>query len=181
MKNFKGWKSYSWDMSQNPYLHDIDKLIDEICQEKGLTREAPFIQREYFGCFVYDIEAMPFKDHKVYENEIPEDFIPTDVAIGVDYGHLDYDAIVALAYNRNTKQSYVISESKFNKSGITPLIDTCVKTYEYSKKFCIERNPNIDFGRIAFYCDTNEQSISYEMSTRYHLPVFNAYKYNNIR
>lgn len=176
-REYKGWKRYSWDMTKNPYLHDVEKTIKEICDEKGITEDAPFIQREYRGKWVYDIEAMVFKDYKTVKG-IPMSFVPTDVAIGCDYGFQDYNAIVSLAYNRNTKIGYVISQCKFNKGTISDLIDVCRKSYEYAKKFCIERNQSMDFSKIAFYCDTNEQSISYEMSTQYNLPVYNCYKHN---
>lgn len=176
-RNYTGWKKYSWDMSKNPYIHNVDGLIKEICQEKGVDENAPFIQREYLGLFVYDLEAMVFKDYKTCKS-IPEGFIPTDVAIGCDYGFQDYNAIVALAYNRTNKQAYVLSECKFNKGTVSDIVDVCNQTYDLAKKFCISRNSNFDFSKIAFYCDTNEQAISYEMSTKYKLPVYNCYKHN---
>lgn len=176
-KNYKGWKRYSWDMSKNPYIHNTEKVIEDICEEKGVTKDAPFIQREYMGKWVYDFEAMVFKGYKTCKG-IPDSFVPTDVAIGCDYGFQDFNAIISLAYNRSTKQAYVISESKFNKGTVSELVDVCRKSYEYAKKFCLERNSDFDFSKIAFYCDTNEQTISYEMSTQYKLPIYNCYKYN---
>lgn len=181
-KEFKGWKHYTWTMASNPFIinenHTVDQMIQEICEEKGITEDAPFIRREYFGEWAYDTEAQVYKGFKTYKDEVPASFIPTDVAIGTDYGFSDYNAIIALAYDRNTRIGYVIEERKFNKSSITEIVEACRNVFEKSKAFCIQRNANFDLHRIAFYCDTNEQSITYEMNTNYHLPVNNCYKHD---
>lgn len=181
-KEFKGWKHYSWNMADNPYVcrgeNTLEKIIGDICKEKGVTDDAPFIRREYFGEWFYDTEAQVFKDYKTYKGEVPLDFVPTNIAIGGDYGFSDYNSFVALAYNVNTKQAYVIDERKFNKSGVTEIVNCCREMYEKCKKFAINRNSAFDFNKIQFYCDTNEQTISHELSTVYRLPVYNCYKYN---
>lgn len=177
-KNWKGWKHYSWNMLQNPYMKNTEKFINDVCEEKGLTIDAPFIQREFFGSFHYDTEAQVFKDYKIYEGDIPSDFVPTHVAIGTDYGFQDYNAIIPLAYNINTKQAYVISEKKFNKSTVTYIAEECKKTFEDVKAFCVKRNANFNLRNIAFYCDTNEQSISSEMALKYNLPVYSCFKHD---
>lgn len=181
-KEFKGWKHYCWTMASNPFIinenHTVDQMIEEICKEKGIKEDAPFIKREYFGEWVYDTEAQVFKDYKTYQGDVPAGFIPTDIAIGTDYGFSDYNAIIALAYNRDTRQAYVIQEKKFNKATISEIVAACKETFEYCKRLAIERNQNFDFSRIGFYCDTNEQSITYELSTNYKLPVYNCYKHD---
>lgn len=180
-KEFKGWKHYSWTMGENPFIcngnRTLEQVIAEKCEEKGLTKDAPFIQREYLGVWAYDIEAQVFKNYKTYK-EIPSTFIPTDIAIGTDYGFSDYNSMVALAYSKDTKQAYVIAERKFNKSTITEIVKACRDILEYSKRFAISRNANFDLTKIGFYCDTNEQSITYELSTTYKLPAYNCYKHD---
>ena len=180
-KEFKGWKHYSWTMAENPFIinenHTVESMIEDICREKGITPDAPFIKREYFGSWEYDTESMVFKDFKVYK-ELPKTFIPTDIAIGTDYGFSDYNSIIALAYNRTTGQAYVINEKKFNKATVTDIINACKEVYEFCKKFAIERNSNFDFAKLAFYCDTSDQSITYELNTNYKIPAYNCYKYD---
>lgn len=170
-------KAYSWSMLDNPYIENVDEEIDRICQRKGITRDNSLIQREYLGKIAYDIEAMPFKGYKTYD-KIPSSFKPTDCAIGCDWGFADYNAIVPLLYDRVTKQGYVIKTKKFNKSTITDIINECRDTYEYVKKIAMTLNPMFDLSRIGFYCDTNEESITYELATTYNLPAYNAYKYD---
>ncbi len=180
-KEFKGWKHYSWTMAENPFIinenHTVESMIEDICREKEITPDAPFIKREYFGSWEYDTESMVFKDFKVYK-ELPKTFIPTDIAIGTDYGFSDYNSIIALAYNRTTGQAYVINEKKFNKATVTDIINACKEVYEFCKKFAIERNSNFDFAKLAFYCDTSDQSITYELNTNYKIPAYNCYKYD---
>lgn len=180
-KEFKGWKHYSWTMADNPFIinenHTVESIIEDICKEKGITPDTPFIKREYFGSWEYDLESMVFKDYQKYK-EIPATFIPTDIAIGTDYGFSDYNSIIALAYNRTTGQAYVISERKFNKATVTDIINACKEVFEYCKKFAIERNSNFDFAKLAFYCDTSDQSITYELNTNYKIPAYNCYKYD---
>ena len=180
-KEFKGWKHYSWTMAENPFIinenHTVESIIEDICREKGITPDTPFIKREYFGSWEYDLESMVFKDYQKYK-EIPVTFIPTDIAIGTDYGFSDYNSIIALAYNRTTSQAYVISERKFNKATVTDIINACKEVFEYCKKFAIERNSNFDFAKLAFYCDTSDQSITYELNTNYKIPAYNCYKYD---
>lgn len=180
-KEFKGWKHYSWTMESNPFIinenHTVESIIEDICREKGITPDTPFIKREYFGSWEYDLESMVFKDYQKYK-EIPATFIPTDIAIGTDYGFSDYNSIIALAYNRTTGQAYVINERKFNKATVTDIINACKEVFEYCKKFAIERNSNFDFAKLAFYCDTSDQSITYELNTNYKIPAYNCYKYD---
>ena len=180
-KEFKGWKHYSWTMADNPFIinenHTVESIIEDICKEKGITPDTPFIKREYFGSWEYDLESMVFKDYQKYK-EIPATFIPTDIAIGTDYGFSDYNSIIALAYNRTTSQAYVISERKFNKATVTDIINACKEVFEFCKKFAIERNSNFDFAKLAFYCDTSDQSITYELNTNYKIPAYNCYKYD---
>ena len=180
-KEFKGWKHYSWTMAENPFIinenHTVESIIEDICREKGITPDTPFIKREYFGSWEYDLESMVFKDYQKYK-EIPATFIPTDIAIGTDYGFSDYNSIIALAYNRTTGQAYVISERKFNKATVTDIVNACKEVFEFCKKFAIERNSNFDFAKLAFYCDTSDQSITYELNTNYKIPAYNCYKYD---
>lgn len=180
-KEFKGWKHYSWTMESNPFIinenHTVESIIEDICKEKGITPDAPFIKREYFGSWEYDTDAMVFKGYQKYK-EIPATFIPTDIAIGTDYGFSDYNSIIALAYNRTTGQAYVINEKKFNKATVTDIVNACKEVFEFCKKFAIERNSNFDFAKLAFYCDTSDQSITYELNTNYKIPAYNCYKYD---
>ena len=172
------WTTYSWDMFKNPYISDPQLMIQDICNEKGLTVDSPLIQREFFGKIAYDTEAQVFKGYKVYKGPVPSDFIPDHIYEGVDFGFSDYNGIVVLAANVMQRRAYVIFERKFNKSTITEIIEKVREGFENGKRFIIERNPNADLSNCNIFTDSNEKSITYELSQKYGLPAYCAYKYD---
>ena len=172
------WTTYNWNMFENPFIPDPDKVIQDICDEKGITRDSAFIQREFYGKIVYDTEAQVFKDYKVYKGAIPQDFIPTHIYTGVDFGFADYNGIVTMAANVEQKRAYVIFERKFNKATVSMIVDAVREGFEDGKRFIIERNPNADLSNCQIFTDTNEKSITYELSQTYGLPAYCAYKYD---
>lgn len=172
------WTTYSWDMFKNPYIADPQLMIQDICNEKGLTIDSPLIQREFFGKIAYDTEAQVFKGYKVYKGAVASNFIPTHIYEGVDFGYADYNGIVTMAANVEQRQAYVIYERKFNKATVTEIIDSVREGFENGKRFLLERNPNADLNNCQIFTDTNEKSITYELSQTYGLPAYCAYKYD---
>lgn len=176
----KEWTTYHWTMYENPYIKNVDAKIQAICNEKGVTRDSSLIQREFLGLIAYDTEAMMFHDYKSYKGVIPTDFIPTHIYTGVDFGFADYNGIVTIAANCEQKKGYVLCERKFNKATITEIIDAVRECFENGKKFLLERNQNADLANCSIYTDTNEKSITYELSQTYRLPAYCAYKYDRM-
>ena len=172
------WTTYSWSMFENPFVPDPELTIQEICKEKGIERDSAFIQREFYGKIAYDTEAQVFKDYKVYKGPVPSDFIPDHIYVGVDFGFADYNGIVTLAANVEQKRAYVIFERKFNKATVSQIVDVIREAFENGKKFILERNQNTDLSNCNIFTDTNEKSITYELSQTYGLPAFCAYKYD---
>lgn len=177
----KGWLNYHWTMFENPYIPNPEEQLEKICEEKGLTKESDFIRREYFGEIAYDSEAQVFKGYQVYE-EIPKEFTPTDITIGVDFGFSDFNGIVALAYNRHTFECYVILENKFNKSTSTAIVQCVRNMYENSKRFMVDRatanKVEVNLADITIVTDSNEKTICYELSVNEKLPAYPCYKYD---
>lgn len=176
-KTEKGWKKFHWTAEDNPYIPNYDEFIEELCKNKGITRDAPFIRREYYGeVGAYDTEASVFKDYKTYSIDEPLDFVPDKIDIGVDFGFEDNNAIVALAYNN--EKARVIEERKFNRAAASEIIKQVSEVYSNSKKFLIENNKNANIGDVNIYCDTNAKEIVYELYSVQKLPCFCSYKYN---
>ena len=169
--NDKTWRHYHWTAENNPHVPDFEKFIEEVCKAKGLTKDAPFIQREYYGVIgAYDTEAMVFKNYQSY-TELPASFTANRIAIGCDWGFSDYNSIITVAYNTQSGEAYVIEEKKFNKATVSEIITEVKRSYEAAKnRFGIDD--------IQILCDTNEQSITYELYANQHLPAYNAYKYD---
>ena len=169
--NDKTWRHYHWTAENNPHIPNFEKFIEEVCKAKGLTKDAPFVQREYYGVIgAYDTEAMVFKNYQTY-TELPTSFTANRIAIGCDWGFSDYNSIITVAYNTQSGEAYVIEEKKFNKATVSEIITEVKRSYETAKnRFGIDD--------IQILCDTNEQSITYELYANQHLPAYNAYKYD---
>ena len=181
--NTKGWQNYHWTMFENPYIPNAEEQLEKICEEKGLTKESDFIQREYYGVIAYDTEAQVFKGYQTFET-VPDDFMPTDIVIGVDFGFSDYNGVVSLAFNKNTMECYAFNENKFNKSTSSAVIE-CVKNhYENAKLFMVDKaqklHQDADLTNITIVTDSNEKAICYELSMNNKLPAYPCYKYDKV-
>lgn len=168
----KSWRHYHWTAKNNPYIPDFDSFIQEVAKAKGISTDAPFIQREYFGNIgVYDTEAQVFKNAVRY-TDTPYLGQVNRIAIGVDYGFSDYNAVVAIGYNVNTGKAWVLPFTrKFNKATVTQIIDNIKQVYNKCTEICPD---------VRIYADTNEQSITYQLFSVEKLPAYNAYKYNKM-
>ena len=173
----KGWKKFHWTASDNPYINNFEEFIDDICKSKGISKDAPFIQREYYGIVgMYDKEAQVMVGYKTYNTDTPLDFVPDKIAIGVDFGFQDSNSIIALAYNN--EKARVIEERKFNRAAASEIIKQISEVYSNSKKFLIENNKNANINDVNIYCDTNAKEIVYELYSVQKLPAYCAYKFN---
>jgi len=171
-------RHYSWTMWQNVYIKDPDALVDGICEEKGVTRDAPFMQREFFNLPAYDTEAQVFKGYLTYK-DIPASFKPTKCYIGTDYGFSDKTAVIALECDERDKAhpvAYVVKEMKFNNTGAMDILQQVKNIYEDEKARFL--SAGLDPNDIMVITDTNEKAITYDMSKTYHMNAFCAYKYD---
>lgn len=176
--NEKGWKKFHWTMFENPYMPDPQEYLEEYCKNKGIEIDSPFVQREYYGKIgCYDTEALVFKGRQTYNEYDVNTMLITDLAIGVDYGFSDYNSVITVGYNTKTKESWILKEDKFNKAGVSDIMACISRHYKYAMDIARTNRIVLD-EHIKIYCDTNEQSITYDLVTKYKLPAFNCYKYD---
>lgn len=176
-KEYHEWHHYSWDMRKNPFLHNVDEYIESICKSKGIDQDAPFIQREMYGLWVWDTEAQTFKDYKTFEGNIPAPDFPIDnIYIGNDYGWAAYNGIVGIASNKELKKAYVFFEEKFNKATVTDIVESNRRAMEAGRKILMRWDAPIN--NIKIFGDTSDTTILNEMSTVHHMPAFQAWKYD---
>lgn len=174
---WKGWKKYSWDLTKNPYIKNPQKVIDDICAEKGISEDNPFIQREYKGLFFYDTEAMVFNGYKTYK-DLPDSFVPDRIYIGADWGFNDYTAFIPLLVDTKKQVGYVLSEKKFNHSTAGLAMDEVVNLYKEMQRLLVEKNPLANLDNVSIICDTNESMMLYELVTKRKVRAYGAYKYD---
>ena len=175
-REYHEWHHYSWDMTKNPFLKNVEEYIEGLCRSKGIDKDAAFIQREMYGQWVWDTEAQVFKDYKTYDKENPPDFPIDHVYIGNDYGWSAYNGIVGVACNTQMKKGYVFFEEKFNKATVTDVINSNKRAMEAGKKLLIKYNAPLD--NIRIYGDTSDTAILEEMVRVHRLPAQQAWKYN---
>lgn len=173
----KEFTPYHWDMTVNPFIPNAQKELEDLCRRKGVTMDSPFIKREYLGLIEYDTEALVFKNYKTYST-LPDDFIPTHIYIGVDFGFSDYNAVITFIADNARRIGYVTEERKFNKATVSEIVDNIRGAVQNAKDFCIKRNHGFDLNNCGIYCDVNEKSIVYELAMSHQLPAYCAYKYD---
>lgn len=173
-KEYHEWHHYTWDMTKNPFLHNVEEYIQSICRSKGITEDAAFIQREMKGMWVWDTEAQVYKGYKTYD-KMP-DFEVDKIYIGNDYGYADYNAIIGVACNTHLRKGYVFYEAKFNKATVTDIIA--------KNKDCLQKGREIlmswdkPLNNIRIYGDTSDLSILDEMVRVHRLPAGPCWKYD---
>ena len=164
-----GIKKFNWSMVDNPFLPNPRQAIEEVCKRKGITIDDPFIQREYFGKFVADTEALVVPKRTYHAGK---SFNYDGIVIGVDYGYTDSNSIVAVGWNEKAKKAETVAEVKFNRATVTEVMNRIEGVYNS----CVKQTQNHD--NVMIYCDTNEQSITADLRIKRKLPAFNCYKYN---
>jgi hypothetical protein len=124
----KGWSHHHWTMHNNPHIilksnKDPELIIQETCQRRGVSKQDPSIQREFYGQWAKDIEALVFKFDPVKNlfSSLPAGKMV--YIFGIDIGFNDSDAIAVLGYNYTEKKVYLVEEWIKNKQDITSLVD----------------------------------------------------------
>lgn len=175
--NDKTFKTYHWNMFNNPHMPNPDAFIEDECASKGVTRESSFIQREYYGIIgCYDTEAQVFNGRKTFIIPSNASELPfTNICIGVDFGFSDYNSVITLAYNKDTRQSWVIRENKFNHSDITTIVNVIKEHDEAAKELLMQKNINPE---VDVFCDNNEKSIIAELKRQYGVRAYPAWKHD---
>lgn len=198
-EKFKGSR-YNWNISDNPFIPDYQKVLEKIKEEKGLTDTSPLYIREYLGQISYDDDAMIYrmKDDNFYTEDELSNWIssqPVDdirFTAGLDYGYVDSTAFIIICYSESKAEKFVVYEDKFNRSDVTELANRVKKGIEFvANSPLFNKSQTLPaFGLIQgssqrtiskdFYvfCDTNEQMISRELQNTYNIPTINALKYD---
>ena len=163
-------KHYHWSFMDNPYIPSKEDVIEKVCKDHGMSVDAPFIQREYFGNMeAFDEDAMIFRGYKKI------DCLPQTTFdygwIGVDWGYEDKAAVVSVL--AKGKQAYIIKSWSEAKKSIS---DICNVIKEHLNN--LKENYNIAHP-VWVICDQNEKSAVYELYQTYKIQnAYCAYKYD---
>lgn len=165
------WSHHKWTMFDNPWLPkksglSHDEILDRELKRKGVTRDDPSIQRECFGQWAFDPNALVFR----YSKELNDyDQLPVSAkwsyVFGIDLGYDDADAIAVIAWSPDHTGAYLVYEDITTKQGITGLakkIEELIAVYNPDKIV-------MDTGGLG-------KKIAEEIQSRYGLPIVAAEK-----
>jgi hypothetical protein len=185
-------RKYHWTAEVNPFIPDFRAFIDRVCEEKSLTTDDPFIQREYFGNMeAYDTNAVVWKGYKVYKlsdilaNKIEIDanqlghiiFHPTSAYIGIDWGGTDNNAIVSVLVDEVGKHAFVYDLWIGNKTGLEVIKAEIQKAYNNAISRLQEYGIDDADKRAHIVTDTNMVEFCVDLCNL-GLPVEKAKKYD---
>ena len=184
----KQMKKWNWNLSQNPFIINYEKVLDKIIEEKGLTLDSPLIQREYLGLIAYDTDAMVFRlEDKNYFTDAELmtwiDSQPIDdlkFSSGLDFGYEDADGFSIILYSKTRPEKFVIYEYKARRTGITDLVTAIQNGLSYIKNDPIYQ-PIPDTNKFTYiHYDTGGagKKIGSEFKSQYQLPTLGATKHN---
>lgn len=173
-------KRYHWTMKDNPYIPNAEEEIKKEAEKRGMNADDTYIKREYLGIMgAYDTESQVYKGFQTFAVFPKENFTPTHIFIGVDFGGVDNNAVAVLYADAYTKTGYVFGEFKQNKMSTSEI---CTKILEMrGGAIALAKTLNKDFNEA--HCivipDTNEPNTVYELQKIYHIPnVQKPYKHN---
>lgn len=120
------YAQHFWSLLDNPHIKSARELIDRTCRARGVDESDPTIQREFFGRWVYDENALMFR----YSPERNAGALQAGPAegweyvLGFDLGFDDADAVVILGWQRGTNVVHLVHEDVATRQGITELAAT---------------------------------------------------------
>jgi hypothetical protein len=166
------WSHHAWTLFDNPWIEKKSgltpqQLVERDMQRMGVTIEDPVIQRECFGRWVVDLNALVFRyeEARNHYDQLPASASKWHSVIGVDLGYDDSDAIAVISWNDKHPGSYLTFEKQKAKQGITELCEQLAPLIQ-------EHDPN------AIVMDTGGlgKKIAEEIRRRFGIPVKAAEK-----
>lgn len=127
-KGFEKWGSFHWTLKENvkfPAFVDgtvtYEELIQNILEDRGVTRDDSAFRREYLGEWAQDNDALVYncpEEGRVCDKEDGHDW---DYILAYDTGFRDDDAFAVVGYSKTCKTAYLVEslsiEKKFDEDG----------------------------------------------------------------
>lgn len=172
-------KHYHWTLKDNPHIPNGAEIVKKEAEKRGMAEDNTYIQREYLGIMgAYDTESQVYKGYQIFDKMPDENFIITDIFMGVDWGGKDNNAIAVLYADRYSKTAYVDDEFKKNDMCTSEICNTILNYRQAAITKARINNPDFDEGRVIVIPDTNEPNTVFELQKIYHIPnVQKPYKH----
>lgn len=163
---------FAWTFFDNPHIErksgqTPQALLERELKRKGVTIDDPTIQRECFGQWSIDLNALVFKydPSKNHYDLSTLNHRLSEYVIGVDIGYDDADAIAVIGWSSETPGAYLVEERIERKQGITELAGAIGRLVDKYKPIRVV----LDTGGLG-------KKIAEEITKRYQLPITAAEK-----
>lgn len=135
------WSHHAWTLHSNPWIErksgaTVAQLIQQDCDRKGVTLDDPSIQRECFGRWVLDSNALllEYKAERNHYEELPKgQYI---YILGMDFGFEDADSFSVLGWREGSPDTYLVEELIAEKQTYEQMVqnfDILNKKYPFSR------------------------------------------------
>ena len=127
------WAHHQWSVFDNPFIQkksgkSPQALLDEELERRGVTADEPSIQREWFGRWVLDSNALVFRFDATRNGRIAPR--TEHHVICIDLGFDDADALGVLGWNDDSPNLYLVREKVMAKQTLTPLMEQVQALYD---------------------------------------------------
>ncbi len=160
------WSHHDFTIWDNPFITNPQKRLDMVLQRRGITIDHPSIQREWFGRWALDVDALVVRyNADINDYQTLPSGIKWDYVVVADLGFDDADAIAVIAFSDKYPDAFLVEEIITVKQGITPLaaqLTDCVTRYKPFKVLG-------DFGALG-------KKIASELQSRFGIPIEAAEK-----
>lgn len=160
------WSHHFWTFFDNPFIASKSgvthhELLNRVLKRRGVQISDASIQREYFGKWMLDSNALLVKYNPgVNDFASLKPGIVYHYILGIDIGFNDADALAILAYSDDDPTTYLVEELITSHQGITPLVDQINKL---DAKYHVTKMV-MDMGGLG-------KKIGEELIKRYQIPV----------
>lgn len=134
------WKHFGWSVFDNPWIEKKSgqtprQLLDTELERRGVTEDDPKIQREWFGAWCLDPNALVFRFDPATNTREPKNH--ESHVMGVDLGFDDADAISILGWSKKSPDVDLVHEWVGAKQNITALMVKVREAYDKFKPLAV--------------------------------------------
>jgi hypothetical protein len=161
-----GYSYHEWTLLDNPYIHDAEGFIADLCKKREWDSNHPTLLREYRNKWILDVQSLwvRYSEAKNHFDVLP----PNDTyhyIMGIDIGWKDADAIAVIAWGDKSPKCYLVEEIITTKQDLTGLVE---QINDVRRRYKIDKII-MDEGALG-------KKMAEEMRRRHHIPVHPADK-----
>lgn len=167
-KDSATWRHFTATMKDNPTVPST--ALDDVLKENNWTTDNVTYRREYLAENITDTTRIVYPEQR-YWTKVP---VINRIAIGVDYGFNDYNALVPLGLGQDNKIYELEGTKKFHKSDVTNIVHNIKDLVEgLTVKYKVPAE------QVICIADNSDKSISAEVQKN-NVRIQDAYKVDRV-